>query len=738
MDHLPNSTYQQRHVSIPYLNGPRYDNQGFDGFPQRQGYDIHSILQGDYSNHSIDEIEAFSQSWIFFALMSLVLDCSIIETDFVLEGNHGDQVLTARRYVSLRDMRRKREETWLFGKKQTWYNECHAAVKLATEYLFRLAANAHRDIAPMPLRPEVELSLTVMVSTLKFEVAHMFSSGIPIKPIIDEGGTVTNRMLMEKMRDDGWCQSHVEMLASTMDAAAMYYIGTLGPPKVKKNHSKCSMRSCEADQIVESEYVTKHRAEDCQCLHVGPNLDQVTAILSSGGFPYIKLNTEKRQDDTIAIEMETKPFQPNDCFVALSHVWSGGLGNPQTNTLPKCQLLWLYDKIQALPETLRGRNGTVSFWMDTLCVPLEPEAARRQAIRHMRSTYTEASAVLVLESELLLSTVHCTNEERLMRITCSSWMRRLWTYQEGILAQSLFFQFNEGAVSIEEMRDPLIKGSIYDRFSNGIASQGSRFYETLRWVKRYNAPARFLSLLDSLQWRQTSKLRDECICIAALFGLNMDQILNTPDELKFQKLLELQKVFIKDIPFLSGPKMAEEGYGWAPLAMMTRRGTDVLDMVMKSHSLEVHAHWTSDGLLGDWYGFELIRTGEELISETFQLSCLSNGKKYTVRRATEPNASDELEWAKVGPHTYRNAAIILRDSLDEIKGRWNSLAVLVEIQRKHRGTWYVRFKCRMVVKEYDDKDRVAYKWELGHADYPATIRDDGPERQYHGYPWCIM
>lgn len=296
------------------------------------------------------------------------------------------------------------------------------------------------------------------------------------------------------------------------------------------------------------------------------------------------------------------------------------------------------------------------------------------------------------------------------------------TYQEGILAKSLFFQFNERAVSIEEIRGPLRKGSIYDRFSNRIALQGNHFYETLRWVKRYNTSARFLSLLDALQWRQSSKLHDECICIAAVFGLDMDQILNTPDEFRFQKLLELQRAFIKGILFLSGPKMAKEGYGWAPLAVMTQRGTKVLDMVMKTHSMEVHAHWICDGLLGDWYGFELMSTGKEFISEAFQLSCLTNGKKYT---ATEPNASDELEWAKLGPHACGGAAIVLGRSLDEILGIWTSLAVLVEIRRKHRGICYVKYKCRMVVKEYGGRDRMAYKWDLGHADYPAD-------------PWCIM
>ncbi|KAL7958580.1 hypothetical protein V8C34DRAFT_314039 [Trichoderma compactum] len=356
----------------------------------------------------------------------------------------------------------------------------------------------------------------------------------------------------------------------------------------------------------------------------------------------------------------------------------------------------------------------------------------------MRSIYTEACVVLVLESELLMSTVNCANEERLMRITCSSWLRRLWTYQEGVLAQKLFFQFNERAVSMEELWDPILNGSVYDRFSNGIALQGSRFYETLLRVKDYNAPSRFLSLLDALQWRQTSKTRDECICIAALFGLDIDQILNVPDECKFRKLLEMQRIFIKGILFLSGPKMTEEGYGWAPSAMMKRRGTEVLQMVINSALQEVHAQWTYDGLLGEWYGLELMSTATSVLPETFLLSCLTNSKQYIISRATEANAKDKTEWTKVGPQAYKNAAIVLEDSPKGLGGKHNCLAVLVELRRKNLGIWYAKYKCRMVVKEYEEEDAASYKWGLDRPSCLAVLRDDGVERMHHGYPWCIM
>jgi hypothetical protein len=83
--------------------------------------------------------------------------------------------------------------------------------------------------------------------------------------------------------------------------------------------------------------------------------------------------------------------------------------------------------------------------MDTLCVPRSPSEVYKEAINKMRDVYANAERVLVLDSELMASTAECSYEEINMRILCSTWIRRLWTIQEAVLAKKLVFQFKERA-----------------------------------------------------------------------------------------------------------------------------------------------------------------------------------------------------------------------------------------------------------------------------------------------------
>lgn len=62
----------------------------------------------------------------------------------------------------------------------------------------------------------------------------------------------------------------------------------------------------------------------------------------------------------------------------------------------------------------------------------------------MRDVYTQAERVLVYDSELMASTAEASYEELNMRISCSRWVRRLWTVQEAVLAKRLIYQFSDG------------------------------------------------------------------------------------------------------------------------------------------------------------------------------------------------------------------------------------------------------------------------------------------------------
>ena len=154
--------------------------------------------------------------------------------------------------------------------------------------------------------------------------------------------------------------------------------------------------------------------------------------------------------------------------------WSDGLGNPRENSLPECQVKEVNRLVSALysneqsgtdgvhvhPPTLETELGGLSLaqkkpgqrqyiWMDTLCVPVRPLDLRKAAIKTMRIVYSNAEKVLIVDSDLMQSTADTTYEAIFIRISTSTWTRRLWTLQEAVLAKTRHFQFAERAVRID-------------------------------------------------------------------------------------------------------------------------------------------------------------------------------------------------------------------------------------------------------------------------------------------------
>lgn len=88
---------------------------------------------------------------------------------------------------------------------------------------------------------------------------------------------------------------------------------------------------------------------------------------------------------------------PKDRYVAISHVWSDGLENPNANALLTCQVKQIFRLVNNLYCTSRE---SIAFCIDTLCCPVELSSARARAIILMRETYQSANKVLVLDSYL--------------------------------------------------------------------------------------------------------------------------------------------------------------------------------------------------------------------------------------------------------------------------------------------------------------------------------------------------
>jgi hypothetical protein len=169
--------------------------------------------------------------------------------------------------------------------------------------------------------------------------------------------------------------------------------------------------------------------------------------------------TDDWSDESRVPQINLEPWDGSQGFVAISHVWADGLGNPRANALPRCQMVRLTHMVRSLSSLVWKY-----FWLDTICVPpdsaldaLEASESQRQraaqgsALTKMRQTYERSACVIVLDS-WIISDAHkeMTDAEKLMRIFSSGWNTRLWTYQEGALAQRLFFQLRDELYDMDE------------------------------------------------------------------------------------------------------------------------------------------------------------------------------------------------------------------------------------------------------------------------------------------------
>jgi len=161
-------------------------------------------------------------------------------------------------------------------------------------------------------------------------------------------------------------------------------------------------------------------------------------------------------------------------YVAISHVWADGLGNARQNTLPYCQLHRLkrtLDELRAQQSTWsllnRGqvdavlrkkRNVSLRFWIDTLCIPVNPSLkhVRKQAIHQMKEIHHSSYQVLVLDAEIQVANASDVTEA-FMQIALSGWMRRLWTLQEGVLGDRLHFRFNDSVFDLQKEYNKLMQ-----------------------------------------------------------------------------------------------------------------------------------------------------------------------------------------------------------------------------------------------------------------------------------------
>lgn len=137
-----------------------------------------------------------------------------------------------------------------------------------------------------------------------------------------------------RLLDNGWCQTDIiKWRASSGGFQNLLYLSKLKQP-VRKDHSNCTGSACVAHQYDMSNQTAIHRCAtgSCGMLHV--DIRALKAAFDDGYMDLLDIQGEDPSTMTVGVVSSKNSEE----YVALSHVWADGLGNPAAKCLPRCQL----------------------------------------------------------------------------------------------------------------------------------------------------------------------------------------------------------------------------------------------------------------------------------------------------------------------------------------------------------------------------------------------------------------
>lgn len=583
MDHLPTikgSAYAL--PKIPCLCQPRdYDGQGIAGFPERMGWQIDRTLGPVRVNEHKSQTkspDALLQSWLYFGVIYDVFRIGGLDVDlkdFVHEL-HSQLIVTS---MSLREHLDK----LMVSAKELSHDECHRRQQLVRDVLrqvfgfFDIYWDAPHQFGRWRVSSVISLDsiLSILILGETFKNAGALVWPVDPSPLQQVYNFRPQNPLQDRLHKLGWCPYESLMLFKELDTTGLYLASLLRRPFSQRlQHERCTDEECLALQTSESDYETKH-VESCSdnaaCPQITIDQEKLSSILHDGSFPIIYVPFEP--EDNVPIEVKVLDYKSDTVdYVAFSHVWAHGMGNPKENSLPRCQVLRLKQLCAKLGVK---RFLQPAFWIDTLCIPvaLEHKAARNLAIRRMAETYRQSRRVLVVDADLQQCSRDCSRTELATRVLCCGWMRRLWTLQEAVIsektsnASKLDIQFAEGPLEFNAIAGRSVK-SLYqtETAMRGVFSAFPQFTTRDRT---------YAFLTRALKYRTTSKREDEAVCLGPLLGLDPEQISLILSERSAEARMQKIYTFMGEIPaavlFNPAKKLTDDGFSWAPASLLGLR-----------------------------------------------------------------------------------------------------------------------------------------------------------------------
>ncbi|CEL11921.1 hypothetical protein ASPCAL15015 [Aspergillus calidoustus] len=599
MDNILPLSIPHYQLEVPFFGHDVYDNLGFITYPNRRGWDPRHLRDGNYGERSSIDAASFAQAWLFFGTISEVTGVPVRGTGFIDVSEPDGRLLVTTQhlpfYLEIWRAKATRASSTARQKRET-----REQAKMCLDFLITWIP----PVLLVPEHPEVAVSIEILLVTLvnsfkeiygleTWEVPSAITENKEERVPLPGNNQGIHKYLKARMVAQGWCPYRLESFAYGLPNDALYTLSLMGTSDLRSGHDNCNEDVCVGNYVDDKTYneTPRHAREGCKCGFVRADVEKAISIIEQGQIPIATVNIDSEKQ----VCLEITPYKPGMIYIAISHVWAHGLGNPDENALRSCQLLELDKLLKRTHEDQNIRDTstdikTIYFWIDTLCLPVRPPHCRKAGIKQMRSCYEAAAAVLVLDKHLRRCTIYSptVTTELLLQIAISDWRFRVWTLQEAIFAKNLIFQFLDGPVDAEELIIAHYSSPACDNFTHinmflqtnilvALGLDPLAESKKLR-VQHYS----LLTLFLSLQGRATSKQEDEPVCSASLLGQDnvLDAVLECRTEDRMKEFWRTQGSIPAWVPFLDGPKIEETGYRWAPSTLRSQlrslTGTPIL------------------------------------------------------------------------------------------------------------------------------------------------------------------
>lgn len=541
MNHLPwPKNIEFPPLEVPYVCGeePSYDGLAFSEFPQRRGWST-SDRKHQWMNCSPEKGAIRAQSWLFFGLLDMFLGSRFKKHEWIRHSQRSNTWIVVTDSLPLR-----LSQIVLSAKGGSLASDFNLSSPLLVQASWNtafLAANVESQILNIHMNKSqdhnlllIGLSISILLRSLQRMVDQLTWRDKDVPSMCDLVLDPAKFSLLQMM-ECNWCEAQAGQFFRLSSPFLNHYLSGLPRPSTSSNHEKCTWERCIGNNVNEEIYEPQHVVPNCSCQFVGPDVRQITDLISANRIPLIRLKVDSGRP-----ELEVVGADRDTPYMSISHVWAGGLGNFRDNTLPTCQILEMHKRLrvldafrpaepsvrlyqfglpivasrlldrirvsfsqlsssispyhafQSLQQALNPSRPqqSVLFWMDTLCIPVHPDhlSLRLKAIGNMALTYAAAEKCLVLDPELLQ--IHMrgiTATQVNAHMLCSGWVGRSWTFQEARLSRAWYAQFADGLYNPNSTENAALEHRLYSDWNLYKDDAHQLATETMIWY--HNMPA---------------------------------------------------------------------------------------------------------------------------------------------------------------------------------------------------------------------------------------------------------